>query len=161
GRAAAARNGWQTGWNDGARSCWSCRGSYAAQLRSGASEWRAARRPASLPAGSRPRHVDCRTSRQVQEKEHGMPMDHVMDDRHTSPIRRLTERGQRWRVMVETWHDRDEFHGRFLFRQEAVEGAEASLESATLLHGRSREDVLALAHDLPEDQLRRLLLSLG
>ncbi|HEX6306585.1 MAG TPA: hypothetical protein VFZ69_00280 [Longimicrobiales bacterium] len=87
-------------------------------------------------------------------------MDMVMADRHTSPIRRLTESGQRWRVSVETWQERDAYHGRLLFHREAnaESGARAS---APLLHGRSREDVLGLAHDLPEEKLRRVLHSLG
>lgn len=88
-----------------------------------------------------------------------MIMDPVMDDRHTSTIRQITGGRLRWRVMVETWHDRDAFHGRLLFEPDA--GGNGGRESAPLLHGRSREDVLALAHDLPEDQLRRVLHSLG
>ncbi|HEX6135149.1 MAG TPA: hypothetical protein VFZ24_14365 [Longimicrobiales bacterium] len=87
-------------------------------------------------------------------------MDMVMDGRHMSPIRRLSESGRRWRVSVETWHDRDEYHGRLLFHEDPSAGSGAR-ESATLLHGRSREDVLALAHDLPEEQLRRVLHSLA
>lgn len=90
----------------------------------------------------------------------------VLDDRHTSSIRRLTEGGLRWRVLVETWQDTDAYHGRLLFRREAAdrvdgERPETDRESAPLLHGRSRTDVLALAHDVPETRLRQLLYSLG
>jgi hypothetical protein len=90
----------------------------------------------------------------------------VLDDRHTSSIRRITEGGQRWRVLVETWRDSEAFRGRLVFRREAVERTagerdDPERESAPLLHGRSRTDVLGLAHDVPEARLRQLLHSLG
>lgn len=81
-------------------------------------------------------------------------------DTQTSPIRRITEGRRRWRVMVETWQDRDTFRGRLLFRDDAA-SVDTPRESAALLHGRSVEDVVSLAHDLPEDRLRRVLHSLG
>jgi hypothetical protein len=95
-----------------------------------------------------------------------MITDPVLDDRHTASIRRITEGGLRWRVMVETWHDSDAYHGRLLFRQEAAdrmdgERADNDRESPPLLHGTSRTDVLALAHDVPEERLRQVLHSLG
>lgn len=95
-----------------------------------------------------------------------MLVDPVLDGRHTSPIRRLTEGGLRWRVMVETWHESDAFHGRLLFRRDDADRSDtdrqdADRETSALLHGPSREDVLALAHDYPEERLRRLLYSLG
>lgn len=92
-----------------------------------------------------------------------MTTDPVLDDRHTASIRRITEGGLRWRVMVETWQESDAYHGRLLFRQEAAEadGTDADRESAPLLHGSSRTDVLALAHDVSEERLRQVLHSLG
>lgn len=95
-----------------------------------------------------------------------MITERVLDDRHTSSIRRITGGGQRWRVLVETWPDSDAYHGRLVFRREPAEYADgersdADRESAPLLHGRSRTDVLALAHDVPEHRLRQLLYSLG
>lgn len=89
-----------------------------------------------------------------------MATNPVVDDRHMTPLRRLMEGQQRWRVMVETWHDRDEFQGRLLFRTEAANAPQVERESAAMLHGRSREDVLAAAHDIPDDRLRRVLHSL-
>ena len=87
----------------------------------------------------------------------------VLDDRHTASIRRITEGGLRWRVLVETWQERDTYRGRLLFRQDAAEGerADADRETAPLLHGSTRTDVLALAHDVPEERLRQVLYSLG
>ena len=90
-----------------------------------------------------------------------MIIDPVLDKRHTSPVRRITEGGLHWRVMVETWHDSDAYHGRLLFRRDEADGAEVDRETAALLHGPSREDVVALAHDYPEERLRRLLYSMG
>lgn len=89
-----------------------------------------------------------------------MMIEHVVADRQTTPIRRLTDDGLRWRVMVETWRESEAFHGRLVFRREESEG-DADRQSAALLHGSSMEDVLALAHDFPEDRLRRVLYSLG
>jgi hypothetical protein len=95
-----------------------------------------------------------------------MVTEPVRDDRHTSSIRRLTEGRLRWRVLVETWQDSGAYHGRLLFRREvadrgAGERDDTDRESAPLLHGRSRTDVVALAHDVPEQRLRRLLYSCG
>jgi hypothetical protein len=90
-----------------------------------------------------------------------MVLDPVLEDRHTSPIRRITEDGFRWRVLVETWHESEAFHGRLLFRSEESDRVDRDRETAVLLHGSSREDVLSLAHDFPEDRLRRVLYSLG
>lgn len=94
-------------------------------------------------------------------------IDQVLDARHTSSIRRITEHGARWRVMVETWREEeDAYRGRLLFRREMPDRMEGERmdedrESAPLLHGRSRTDVLALAHDVTEERLRRMLQSLG
>lgn len=90
-----------------------------------------------------------------------MVLDPVLEDRHTSPIRRITEGGFRWRVLVETWHECEAFHGRLLFRSEESDRVDRDRETAVLLHGSSREAVLALAHDFPEDHLRRVLYSMG
>jgi hypothetical protein len=81
--------------------------------------------------------------------------------RRTSAIRRITEGRGRWRVLVESWQERDAYRGRLLFRADSPEVTSLERESATLLSGGSHEDVLSLAHDLPEDRLRRVLNSLG
>jgi hypothetical protein len=79
----------------------------------------------------------------------------------TSPIRRITEGRRRWRVLVETWRESDTFQGRLLFHADDAASLVTTRESAVLLCGGSREDVVSLAHDLPEDRLRRVLYSLG
>lgn len=78
----------------------------------------------------------------------------------TSTIRRITEGRRRWRVLVETWPDRDSYHGRLVFRDDDTPLRMDGRESAALLHGVSAFDVLCLAHDLTEDRLRRVLNSL-
>jgi hypothetical protein len=83
------------------------------------------------------------------------------DARHTAPLRRLTEGRERWRVLVETWYESDEVRGRLLFHPEAARPPQVARESSAMLHGRSREDVVAAAHELTEDRLRRVLHSLG
>jgi hypothetical protein len=77
-----------------------------------------------------------------------------------SAIRRIGEGRSRWRVVVETWRESDGYRGRLLFCPDSVEPAE-DRESAAMLRGQSHEDVLHLAHELPEDRLRRLLNSLA
>lgn len=79
----------------------------------------------------------------------------------TSTIRRITEGRRRWRVLVEMWQESDTYSGRLVFRDDDVARWDPDRQSATLLHGRSVEDVVSLAHDLPEDRLRRVLHSLG
>lgn len=78
----------------------------------------------------------------------------------TSTIRRITEGSRRWRVLVETWRDSDAFHGRLLFHDDDTPQWAAGRASAALLHGTTVSDVLCLAHDMPEDRLRRVLNSL-
>jgi hypothetical protein len=92
-----------------------------------------------------------------------MMTEPVSEDRHTASIRRITGSGMRWRVMVETWQESDAYHGRLLFHSEAPERErlDGARESAPLLRGCSRTDVLALAHDVSEERLRQVLHSLG
>ena len=92
-----------------------------------------------------------------------MITDPLLDERQTASLRRITEGGRRWRVLVETWHDTDVYHGRLLFRDDALdgEGFDSERGSAALLRGASRMDVLALAHEVPEERLRQVLNSLG
>ena len=92
-----------------------------------------------------------------------MVMERVPEARHTASIRRIMGGGMRWRVMVETWRESGAYHGRLLFQRETDERKRLSgaRESAPLLRGRSRTDVLALAHDVSEERLRQVLHSLG
>jgi hypothetical protein len=82
-------------------------------------------------------------------------------DMRTSTIRRLTEGRRRWRVIVETWPESDFFRGRLVFRTDDAAPWDADRQSATLLRGRTIEDVISLAYDLPEERLRRVLHSLA
>lgn len=81
--------------------------------------------------------------------------------RRRSVIRRITAGRARWRVLVESWGEPGLVRGRLLFHPDGAGGPDGGRASAALLHGRSHEDVLALAHDLPEERLRRVLVSLG
>jgi hypothetical protein len=83
------------------------------------------------------------------------------DRARRSAICRISEGRSRWRVLVETWPDRDAYRGRLLFCADAPDAAVGAREGPALLLGRSHEDVLSLAHDLPEERLRRVLNSLG
>jgi hypothetical protein len=85
----------------------------------------------------------------------------AVESRRTAAIRRIGEGRARWTVLVESWQDRDAYRGRLLFRSDTASARPPERESAALLSGSSHEDVLSRAHDLPEDQLQRLLKSFG
>jgi hypothetical protein len=91
----------------------------------------------------------------------GVPGSGQVVPTRTAAIRRITEGRSRWRVLVETWEEPEMCRGRLLFRPDDVQREDAERGSAALLHGRSHEDVYALAYDLPEDRLRRVLMSLS
>jgi hypothetical protein len=77
-----------------------------------------------------------------------------------SGIRRISQDRAHWRVQVETWPERDGFHGRVVFsREHAV--ARDQREGPDALRGSTREDVIAAAYNLPENRLQQLLRSLG
>jgi hypothetical protein len=78
-----------------------------------------------------------------------------------SGIRRIVQDRTPWRVAVETWPERDGYHGRFVFAPERTPAPTDKREGPAALRGRTREDVIAQAYSLPEDQLRQLLRSLG
>ena len=82
-------------------------------------------------------------------------------ERRSSPIRRLNGDRSSWRVVVQTWSDRDGFHGRFVFEPDGARPARETREGPDALTGTSREDVLRSAYDVPEERLRALLHSLA
>ena len=91
-----------------------------------------------------------------------MTSNPVVDDRYTTPLRRLTEGRQRWRVMVETWHEKDEYRGRLLFRTEAV-GATAAAAgggvagaSSSRIAARGGHDEVRVLADASDRMLDRL-----
>jgi hypothetical protein len=83
------------------------------------------------------------------------------DRTRRAAIRQIGEGRSRWRVVVETWREQDDYRGRLLFCPDSAGRRTMERTSAALLRGRSHEDVLNLAHELPEERLKRLLLSLG
>jgi hypothetical protein len=95
------------------------------------------------------------------EQEARMEAAISVEHRRTSTIRRISEGRSRWRVPVETWPECDEYRGRLLFRDDSPAVPPQERESSVTLHGRSHEDVLSIAHDLPDDRLRRVLNSLA
>lgn len=76
-------------------------------------------------------------------------------------IRRIFQDQAPWRVLVETWPERDGYHGRFVFSPERRRIPADSREGPAALRGHTREDVIAQAYDLPEDRLKQVLRSLG
>lgn len=85
----------------------------------------------------------------------------VLDGRHESSICRISEGRERWRVAVQTWPEQDRYRGRLLFRRDDAPLWDDTRETAPVLTGSTREDVLSIAYEMPEDQLRRMLHSLG
>lgn len=82
-------------------------------------------------------------------------------DSTASGIRRISEDRTQWRVMVETWPERDGYHGRFVFFPDHTPVPADARRGPDALRGRTREDLLADAYILPEDRLKQLLRSLG
>jgi hypothetical protein len=78
-----------------------------------------------------------------------------------SGIRRIRQDRTQWRVLVETWPERDGFRGRFVFASESPTIPTDLRAGPDALRGRTREDVIAQAYTLPEDRLKQLLRSLG
>ena len=77
-----------------------------------------------------------------------------------SGIRRILEDRTHWRVMVETWPERDGYHGRFVFSPDGGGDLSYPREGPDALRGRTREEVIAEAYELPEDRLKQVLRSL-
>lgn len=84
----------------------------------------------------------------------------VAEDKRTSAIGRIHAGDTRWRVLVETWPQDGAYHGRLRFEADNIAWA-GPRESAAVLRGDTREDVLLRVHDLPVDRLRRVLHSLA
>ena len=78
-----------------------------------------------------------------------------------SGIRRIVEDRTQWRVLVETWPERDGYHGRFVFSPERSSAPEELRAGPDALRGHTREEVIAQAYDLPEVRLKQVLRSLG
>jgi hypothetical protein len=79
----------------------------------------------------------------------------------SSGICRITDERSLWRVVVETWPERDGYHGRLVFMPEHAPVPADPREGPDALRGRTAEEVFAAACTLPELRLRQLLRSLG
>lgn len=80
---------------------------------------------------------------------------------NSSGICRLTDDRSSWRVVVETWPERDGFHGRFVFVPDRTPVPTDPREGPDALRGLTREDVMQEAYSLPEERLRQLFRSLA
>lgn len=73
---------------------------------------------------------------------------------------RLSAEGAHWRVVVETWRRGEEWLGRLVFAPDGFATERDIREGPALLRGRSHTEVVASAHEIPEQRLRVLLHSL-
>ena len=78
-----------------------------------------------------------------------------------SGICRISDERSLWRVAVETWPERDGYHGRLVFTQDRVPTIADRREGPDKLRGSTREDVVREAYSLPEAHLRELFRSLA
>jgi hypothetical protein len=84
-----------------------------------------------------------------------------MSDQDTRGIRTFSDERSSWRVMVETWPERDGYHGRFVFEQSRSPTLPDRCEGPDALRGDTREEVIAEAYSLPDERLRKVLRSLA
>jgi hypothetical protein len=90
-----------------------------------------------------------------------MIIANVTDERSaTSTVCRISADGAAWRVAVESWPAPTGREGRFVFAPDGRYALERPRVGPTLLAGRTHEDIVAAAHELPDDRLRALLHSL-
>ena len=75
-----------------------------------------------------------------------------------SGICRFYDNRNPWRVLVQTWPERDGYRGRIVFEQG---DAEYRREGPDALRGRTREELIAGAYELPESRLREIFRSLA
>jgi hypothetical protein len=83
-------------------------------------------------------------------------------DQHsaTSTVCRISADGAAWRVAVESWPGTRGREGRFVFAPDGRSPFERPRVGPALLAGRTHEDIVAAAHELPSERLRALLHSL-
>lgn len=79
---------------------------------------------------------------------------------HSGICRFSDDRGP-WHVGVETWAERDGFHGRLVFTQDRIPRVADRREGPDALRGSTREDVVREACSLPEERIRQLFRSLA
>jgi hypothetical protein len=84
-----------------------------------------------------------------------------MKSANASGICRIADDRSLWRVSVETWRERDGYHGRFVFHPDRSPVPLDPREGPDALRGPTREHVVAEAVSLPEERLRQLFRSLA
>ena len=77
----------------------------------------------------------------------------------SATIGRFDAECSRWRVVVEAWPNEERYQGRLIFQRDDP-GTVQSRVSAPLLTGRTPEEVVSAAHELPEKRVRAVLHSL-
>ncbi|NLG62735.1 MAG: hypothetical protein GX539_10845 [Candidatus Cloacimonetes bacterium] len=76
-------------------------------------------------------------------------------------IRRISDDRTKWRVLVEAWPEEPGYRGRLVFAPDGLDAPLPAREGPAAFSGRTREDVLRQAWEMPEQQLRVMLHSLG
>ncbi len=82
-------------------------------------------------------------------------------DTEVSTIRRISDDRAKWRVRVEAWPDAPGYRGRLVFEPDGRAAPLGTRAGPPALQGRTREDVLNEAYEMPEQRLRAMLHSLG
>jgi hypothetical protein len=77
----------------------------------------------------------------------------------SATIGRFDAERSRWRVVVEATLDQERYQGRLIFQRDDP-GTMESRVSAPMLTGRTPEEVVSAAHELPEKRVRAVLHSL-
>lgn len=76
-------------------------------------------------------------------------------------IARISDARAKWRVTVQAWPEEPGYRGRLVFDPEGVAVGLERREGPPALRGSTREDVVGQACELPEQELRVMLMSLG
>ena len=77
----------------------------------------------------------------------------------SATIGRFDAERSRWRVVVEARLDQECYQGRLIFQRDDPGNVESRV-SAPMLTGRTPEEVVSAAHELPEKRVRAVLHSL-
>ena len=78
----------------------------------------------------------------------------------SATIGRFDAERSRWRVVVEAWPSQERYQGRLVFQQDDPGVTSDARASAPLLTGRTPEEVVSAAYELPEKHVRAVLHSL-
>jgi hypothetical protein len=78
----------------------------------------------------------------------------------SATICRFDAERSRWRVVVEAWPSEERYEGRLVFQQDDPGVPAGARASAPLFTGRTAEEVVSAAYELPEKHVRAVLHSL-